>query len=169
MERKRIGRPPKHGASCGGKIARIYREWSSIKRRCLSPLCASYKHYGAVGISICDDWRNSFEVFRDWALSNGYSDSLQIDRIDNSKGYSPTNCRWVTSKQNAYNRRNSIQFGNWVSTSDVAKKLGMSRQGIRYRIKSMGLSTPQAANMPKLFGGNCKFFRKSQMGKWVEE
>lgn len=84
---------------------RIYRIWRNIKTRCLNPNASHYSRYGGQGISICDEWRDSFESFRDWALSHGYSDELSVDRIDNDKGYCPDNCRWATLEQQAVNRR----------------------------------------------------------------
>ena len=62
---------------------------------------------GARGIHICEEWKSEFTNFYDWAISHGYTESLELDRIDNDKGYSPDNCRWVTHKENCNNRRNS--------------------------------------------------------------
>ena len=66
-----------------------------------------YKNYGARGIKICDEWKNDFKAFYDWAMSNGYADNLTIDRIDVNGNYEPSNCRWVTKEiQNKNTRRN---------------------------------------------------------------
>jgi hypothetical protein len=67
----------------------------------------SYKYYGARGITVCDEWIKP-EPFLEWALANGYRDDLQIDRIDPDGNYEPTNCRWVTPKENANNRRSHV-------------------------------------------------------------
>ena len=85
---------------------RIYKTWSAMKRRCHNPHDTSYYRYGGKGIEICDEW-NNFDNFYAWAISNGYSDNLTIDRIDNQKGYQPDNCRWATQKVQANNKTNN--------------------------------------------------------------
>ena len=75
--------------------------------RCENPNNNRYYVYGLKGISVCDDWRNDFMSFYNWAINNGYSDDLSIDRIDNDKGYCPSNCRWTTRKVQMNNRSNS--------------------------------------------------------------
>ena len=105
----------KHGLSRGKdhKHTRLYGRWSNIKDRCCNPNSKDYERYGGRGIKICDEWKNDFLAFYNWSMNNGYSDELQIDREDNSKGYSPENCRWVTTKQNSNNRRSSIKVSIW--------------------------------------------------------
>ena len=76
--------------------------------RCTNPNSVGYKRYGARGIAVCQEWVDSPQAFVDWALANGFSPELQIDRIDNNKGYSPDNCRWVTARDNIRNRSNSV-------------------------------------------------------------
>ena len=79
-----------------------------IIERCTNPNHNKYKHYGERGVTVCQEWLDSPQAFVDWAFANGFSPELQIDRIDNNKGYSPDNCQWVTARDNIRNRSNSV-------------------------------------------------------------
>ena len=89
----------------GLKNTRLYSIWSKLKDRTLNPKNKQYNDYGGRGITICDEWKNDFMSFHDWAMENGYSDELSIDRIDNNGGYYPENCRWTTSIIQNRNKR----------------------------------------------------------------
>lgn len=84
----------------------IYRVWINMKQRCFNKDAYNYHSYGGRGIGICDEWLDS-SAFISWSLANGWSKGLQIDRIDNSRGYSPDNCRWVNPRTNCRNRRST--------------------------------------------------------------
>ena len=84
----------------------IYQVWCRMKQRCQNPNDPSYKNYGGRGISLCEEWNKDFTKFAAWAT--GYAKGLQIDRINNDGNYEPGNCRWVTPKQNARNKRTNI-------------------------------------------------------------
>lgn len=83
--------------SHGQTGTRLYRIWKNMKTRCYNPNFPNFKYWGGKGITICDEWKNSFLSFATWAKSNGYADALTIDRIDSSLGYFPENCRWVSA------------------------------------------------------------------------
>ena len=86
----------------------LYRVWYSIKARCYNPKRERFKDWGGRGITMCEEWRNNFKAFYDWAMANGYKEGLQIDREDNDGNYTPENCRFVTAKVNSNNRRTPI-------------------------------------------------------------
>ncbi|MCF6777856.1 hypothetical protein L3V83_14910 [Thiotrichales bacterium 19X7-9] len=95
----------KHGFSKRSGRHPLYCVWTDIKKRCNNHNSKIYKYYGERGIKVCDEWSNDFKIFYDWSMLNGYKQGLEIDRIDNDKGYSPDNCRFVTTSINLRNRR----------------------------------------------------------------
>lgn len=84
---------------------RLHQIWCHMKTRCFCTTSSVFKYYGGRGIAVCDEWANRFEVFRDWANANGYTDELEIDRIDVNGNYEPSNCRWATRTQQMANTR----------------------------------------------------------------
>lgn len=87
----------------GQSYNRIYSVWKNMLKRCNDPNHKKYKYYGGKGISVCKEWK-VFKTFYKWATENGYSDKLFIDRIDNSKNYEPSNCRFVKWEIQAKNK-----------------------------------------------------------------
>lgn len=93
----------------GKSETRLYAIWKALKQRCYNHSDKDYDRYGGRGITVCSEWLHSFQAFFDWSMTNGYDENAltgqcTIDRIDNDKGYSPDNCRWVDMKVQRHNR-----------------------------------------------------------------
>jgi hypothetical protein len=114
-----------------GKEAKLKRVWNGMMTRCNDKTCARYDDWGGRGVAICDEWLSSPQSFIAWALPL-YEDGLQLDRIDNDKGYNPENCRFVTPQVNSVNRR--IQARNKIGYEGIVKRrCGTFRAMLRNR------------------------------------
>jgi len=100
IETKHLNRL-KHGES---HKSRLYEIWSGMRNRCNCKNRKTYKYYGGQGVTTAPEW-DDFIVFKEWALKNGYSDTLTIDRIESIGNYEPSNCRWITIQEQQKNRR----------------------------------------------------------------
>ena len=121
----------------GESSTKLYIAWMSMLHRCYRGKTRTEKRYQKRGITVCDEWRNSFDSFKQWAMSNGYSDSLSLDRIDNNAGYSPDNCRWATRKQQANNTSQNVYVewrGETRTLAEWADYAGLPYHVIRNRI-----------------------------------
>ena len=87
----------------------LYSIWCGMKTRCYNQKSLEYSNYGGRGIKVCDEWKNDFKAFYNWAMSNGYEDSLTIDRINPFANYEPSNCRWATYEEQAANKRKNYK------------------------------------------------------------
>ena len=83
----------------------LFFKWKSMNQRCTDLNFKQFYDYGGAGIIVYKEWQNDFKTFYDWAITNGYSQGLILDRRDNRLGYSPENCRWVNSFVSSQNRR----------------------------------------------------------------
>ena len=102
-----------HTRTHGMTETRLYGIWCGIKDRCYNPNIEHYDRYGGRGIIVCDEWKNSFEAFADWAYSAGYDERLNgktqsIDRINVNGNYEPNNCKWVTQKEQMRNTTRTV-------------------------------------------------------------
>ena len=153
-----------HTKSCGCDVARrisesrkthgeskapLYGIWSAIKRRCYNTHAVEYPWYGGRGIEMCDEWRNSYEAFRNWSLGKGYKPNgheCTIDRIDTNGNYCPENCRWVDSVAQANNRRSNHLLtynGETHNVTEWSNLVGIPMKTLSSRIHS-GWSIEQA-------------------------
>lgn len=115
--------------------SRLYKCWRGIKQRCENTNDSNYPRYGGRGIVVCDEWRNSYLSFRKWALENGYSDNLTIDRINVDGNYEPSNCRWTTMEVQQNNRRDNVYVeyrGERLTLKQLTEKYAVLK-GISYK------------------------------------
>lgn len=126
----------KRNRTHGDRHTRLYGIWTNMKTRCTNGNCNRSRYYHEKGISVCEEWE-LYENFKKWSLENGYNDSLTLDRIDNSKGYEPSNCRWVTYKQQERNKTNNhvISYNGMSKTMvEWSEILGINYGTLRSRI-----------------------------------
>lgn len=105
----------------GMKHTKLYETWIDMKKRCFNQKAQYYPIYGGRGITVCDEWKNDFQSFCVWAIANGYSDGLTIDRIDVNGNYEPLNCRWSTPKEQANNTRRNVMITYNEKTQTLAQ------------------------------------------------
>ena len=133
---------------------RLYNIYKSMKQRCYRHNCKDYKNYGARGIKICDDWLNNPLCFFNWAMANGYEESLTIDRINNDGDYEPSNCRWSTILTQSNNRRSSVIInhnGLGKTLAEWSRVFGIHPATLWSRINS-GLNFEDCVNKNKARG-----------------
>jgi hypothetical protein len=129
----------------------LRKKWHSIKRRCYNKNSDGYKNYGAKGIKVCDEWITNFISFYEWSILNGYKKGLTIDRIDNKKGYSPTNCRYVNRKiQNNNTTRNKRVIFNGIEKTlgELSEEYNIDYQLLYSRFHYRNMSLEKALSMP---------------------
>jgi len=131
----------KHGrdsATHGGSRTRLYNIWTGMKRRCYNHHHVHFANYGGRGIAVCPEWRGDFAAFREWAMSHGYADGLSIDRIDNDRGYSPDNCRWIDTRAQQNNRRTNhfvTAAGQTHTICEWSRLTGVGASTIKERLR----------------------------------
>lgn len=138
----------KHGYSSNKRLYNIYQE---MMVRCYDKNFIHYDRYGGRGITVCDEWKEHREKFFDWAIYNGYAPDLTIDRIDNGKGYSPENCRWVTMYEQCRNKSSNVFFtynGETLCLTDLAHKYNINVTTLWHRLNKMHWDIEKAITEP---------------------
>ena len=131
----------------GKKHSRVYRSYHHMKERCLSPNCKEYKHYGARGITVCDDWMKFENFYRDMGDPEfGYT----LDRIDNNGNYCKENCKWSTQKEQVRNRsitKKIIYNGVERVFAELCEEVGLIPQTVANRINNLNWPIEKAFKM----------------------
>ena len=151
---------------------RLYNCWRNMKSRCKRQRAdhgeTRYKH-----INYCDEWEK-YEPFEKWALQNDYNDNLQLDRINNNKVYSPTNCRWITNKENSNNRSNnrSITYnGKTQTVSQWAEETGIKYKTLIGRLNKPNWTLEEIFKAP--LGHNLDYatknYKRDEKGRITNE
>lgn len=133
----------KHGMT----KTRLYRIWRGMLTRCYNTHRNDFTYYGGKGITVCDDWKNSFPLFYEWAIKNGYSETVTLDRKDVNGNYCPENCRWLSRKKQSENRSNNrliTAFGETHTISQWSEITGLKFTTIKGRIDRLGWETEKA-------------------------
>lgn len=147
-------RPTRVGAAHtkhGEWTTKLWGHWSAMRRRCNTASTGNFAIYGGRGIKVCDEWKD-YLAFREWALANGYDDSLSLDRVDVNGDYCPENCRWVTAKEQARNRRNTIYVefrGERVPLARLSEEYGVDPDLVYSRVVVLGWDVERALSAPK--------------------
>lgn len=125
-----------------GADSRLYKIYHGMLNRCYLPTMTGYSNYGGRGITVCDEWKADFKIFQSWAVNNGYTDSMSIERKNVDKSYEPGNCTWIPFCEQQRNKRKGTntsskylgvslckQTGKWVV---IVKVLGKCKNLGRY-------------------------------------
>lgn len=166
MKNDRFGKPGSHKADRFGGLAYRhlieYRTWSHMIARCYNPKHRVYHHYGGRGIRVCRRWRHNFVAFfKD--VGPRPKGRFCLDRIDNSKGYSPANVRWTTQAvqmQNTRHTRLLTHQGRTLSLSAWAREVGIGLESLRKRLRN-GWSVAKAVTTPRLPGKAPSSFKRT--------
>lgn len=129
---------------------RLYDVWANMLRRCYDKNSDRYYTYGARGITVCDEWKDDFHAFANYAVENGWSSNLSIERKDLNKGYYPENCEFITMKQQARNKSSNIRViyrGENKCIAEWCEILGLNDKRT-YRRYQLGIRDPDILFYP---------------------
>lgn len=107
LAKKHLAEMSKNNITHGMTGTRLYGCYKGMIGRCYREKDIHYNAYGKRGITVCNEWKNNPKAFIDWALANGYSDDLTIDRIDVNGNYEPSNCRWIPMSEQYKNKQSN--------------------------------------------------------------
>lgn len=133
---------------------RLYSIYNWMKRRCYNKTEPRYADYGGRGISISEEWlnaENGFDNFVEWSMKNGYTEEMTIDRIDVNGNYEPSNCRWITNKEQQLNKRTTlwvIYNGEKIQLKKLCDSMGVAYDMVHNRIYKMGWSVKDSVETP---------------------
>lgn len=145
-EHRKEGFHKRHGMT----DTKLYIIWENMRRRCYYSKNNMYKNYGGRGIRVCDEWKDDFEPFMKWAQENGYKEGLSIERIDVNGNYEPSNCKWITPKEQYLNRTDShliTAFGKTQTIKEWADESGLNYDTIERRINQYGWTAEEAVTV----------------------
>lgn len=156
----------KRNTKHGKKKTRLYSIWRGMKNRCNNVK----SKYGELGISVYEEWNDSFISFEKWALSNGYSDDLSIDRIDPFGNYCPDNCRWVSSLEQARNKTNSlkVRFTAFNEEKSIQEWFHDPRCFVPYATLIGRISAGWDGEKALTYKGNSKGKKKTTLKNWLK-
>lgn len=137
--------------SHGKSRTKLYRKWAGMKTRCYNENENNYKDYGGRGILICDEWKNNYLNFYNWAMDNGYNENLTIERKNVDGNYCPDNCKWATPKEQMNNMRKSVYYehnGKIQTMSQWADEYNIEYATFAQRLRKYNWSIEKALSTP---------------------
>lgn len=129
----------------------LYSVWQRIKTRCYNDRCKDYKDYGGRGITVCEEWRNDFVPFYEWAVKSGWKSGLSIERIDYNGNYCPENCKWIPLAEQSKNRRSVRRItyrGQTHTIAEWSRLTGIPRRTLSLRLDSPNFTLEEAFEKP---------------------
>jgi hypothetical protein len=146
-------------------IPAIYDAWERMVNRCYNQNHPKYKFYGGIGVEVCAEWKENYQVFLNWSLENGWKEGLQIDKDTkgNGKLYSPDTCAWISKKENSRARKHLLRVvhnGKHRLLVEVCEELNINTAIVRQRMKRDGMTLDQALSVPNTGQGNFKLRKK---------
>ena len=147
-----------HGMASNSNPHPLYRAWHQIQERCAGNTEDNKINYTNRGIDVCNEWKNSFDIFYKWAIENGWEKGLTLDRKDNDGNYNPLNCRWVTHKVQNRNKRTNILITAFGETKCMVEwsedsRCKVSYAGLRTRIVKFNWNPETAITTQKMNSG----------------